>query len=76
MKMRYVAVAEVERRRLAMAVSKAELCRRAGIAYSTYKYVQSGRAATELVAAKLAKALEVQLDEISAPVEHSQRRAS
>src|SRR5690606_35865117 len=54
MKLRRVNMAEVDRLRLAIPLSKAELCRKADIAYSTFKYVQSGRAASELVAAKLA----------------------
>lgn len=69
-------MAEVDRLRLAIPLSKAELCRKADIAYSTFKYVQSGRAASELVAAKLAVALGVSIDTISSPIATPERRAS
>jgi len=76
MKLRRVDMAEVDRLRLEIPLSRAALCKRAEISYSTYKYLQAGRSASELVAAKLAKALGVKLDAISTPLTRPERQAS
>ena len=67
---------EVERLRLAKRVSKAALCRAAGIAYSTYKYAQNGRNVRQLVALGLADALDVPVEQIATPVDEPDRLAS
>jgi len=60
-------MAEVERLRRAIPLSKAALCAKARIGYSTYKYAQTGRRVRQLVADKLAKTLDVPVEQIATP---------